>query len=63
MCNFTWNDVLNHLQSFTPEELNREVQVNVAASFQCYELMTLNGITTDTVFVNGHHHDVPLLEG
>lgn len=58
MSNFTWNDVLNHLQSFTPEQLNREVQVNVSGG----DYMTLNGITTETVSFNGQHYDLPVLE-
>lgn len=55
---FTWNDVLNHLQSFTSEQLNQEVEINVSGG----DYMTIRGITTETVYVHGTHYDVPVLE-
>jgi hypothetical protein len=56
---FTWQDVLNHLQTLTPEQLNNEVQVDVAGG----DYMTLSGLTTETHFRNGHSPvDVPVFE-
>lgn len=56
---FTWQDVLNHLQTLTPEQLNNEVQVYVSGG----DYMTLSGLTTETVFRAGHSPvDVPVFE-
>ena len=55
---FTWQDVLNHLQNLTPEQLNQPVQCYVRGG----DYMTFDGVTTETVFNrNGQTVDVPVL--
>ena len=58
MPSFTWQDVFNHLQSCSPDELNREVQVNVHGG----DYMTLSGICTEYELGNGEYQPVPVLE-
>jgi hypothetical protein len=58
MNSFTWQDVLNHLQSFTPEQLNHCVEVNVSGG----DYMTLSGISTETETQYGESHSFPVLE-
>jgi hypothetical protein len=58
MGNFTWNDVRNYLDSFTEDQLNNPVEVNIDGC----DIMTINGISTETIFSGGGHRDVPVLE-
>ena len=58
MSSFTWQDVFNHLQTFSPSQLNREVQVNVHGG----DYMTITGIATEQELVDGEYQPVPVLE-